>query len=178
MSKGEGMGKEEEGKGEREIVCEALSETEKIANAPRGNRTWDPSKRGWCSTIEQLRQTTSPASLFEILSALPPLHNRGIIQCPQTNPLCSGLGVCDFPFLPKLHFRYPCLLSRSLHFSFPSPFDLSHALKTHPPHLSQKQLSFQTVHDAQWRPWRVAWVKRVSLWALDDACVVKWRQSG
>ena len=30
-------------------------------------------------------------SEFEILSALPPLHNIGIIQCPQlTNPLCSG----------------------------------------------------------------------------------------
>ena len=42
-----------------------------------------PSKRGWCSTIEPLRHATSPASLFEILSALPPLHNIGIIQCPQ-----------------------------------------------------------------------------------------------
>ena len=82
-------GKEEERKGEREreIGSEALAETEKIANAPAGNRTRDPSKRGWCSTIEPPRQATSPASLFEILSALPPLHNIGIIQCPQlTNP--------------------------------------------------------------------------------------------
>ena len=46
-------GKEEEGKergrkgkGEREIGSEALAETEKIANAPAGNRTRDPSKRG------------------------------------------------------------------------------------------------------------------------------------
>ena len=34
------------GKGEREIGSEALAETEKIANAPAGNRTRDPSKRG------------------------------------------------------------------------------------------------------------------------------------
>ena len=79
-SKGEGKGKEEEGKGrggkgerEREIGSEALAETEKIANAPAGNRTRDPSKRGRCSTIEPPRQAISPASLFEILSALYPL---------------------------------------------------------------------------------------------------------
>ena len=48
-SEGEGKGKEEEGrkqkgKGEmeREIGSEALAETEKIANAPAGNRTQDP----------------------------------------------------------------------------------------------------------------------------------------
>ena len=47
-SEGEGKGKEKEGKGERErgIGSEALAETEKIANAPAGNRTRDPSKRG------------------------------------------------------------------------------------------------------------------------------------
>ena len=45
-------GKEEEGKEkgkgerEREIGSEALAETEKIANAPAGNRTRNPSKRG------------------------------------------------------------------------------------------------------------------------------------
>ena len=79
------------GKGEREIGSEALVEMEEIANAPALNRTRDPSKRGWCSTIEPPRQATSPASLFEIVSALPPLHNIGIIQCPQlTNPLRSG----------------------------------------------------------------------------------------
>ena len=46
-SEGEGKGKEEEGKGERErgIGSEALAETEKIENAPAGNRTRDPSKR-------------------------------------------------------------------------------------------------------------------------------------
>ena len=47
------------------------------------NRTRDPSQRGWRSTIEPPRQATSPASLFEILSILPPLHNTGIIQCPE-----------------------------------------------------------------------------------------------
>ena len=42
-------------------------------------------------------------------------------------------------------------------------------------HLTQ----FQSVRNAQWRLWRVPWAKRVSqLWALDDAYVVKWRQSG
>ena len=46
-------GKEEEGKGrggkgerEKEIGSEALAERKKIANAPAGNRTRDPSKRG------------------------------------------------------------------------------------------------------------------------------------
>ena len=48
------------------------------------------SKRSWCSTIEPPRQATSPASLFEILSVLPPLHNIGIIQCPQTKPASLG----------------------------------------------------------------------------------------
>ena len=50
---GKGRGKErkrkrkkEERKGGREIGSEALAETEKIANAPAGNRTRDPSKRG------------------------------------------------------------------------------------------------------------------------------------
>ena len=40
-SEGEGKGREEERKGERErgIGSEALAETEKIANAPAGNRT-------------------------------------------------------------------------------------------------------------------------------------------
>ena len=78
------------GKREREIGSEALAETEKIANTPAGNRTRDPSKRGWCSTIKPPRQATSPASLFEILSVLPPLHNIGIIQCPQTKPASLG----------------------------------------------------------------------------------------
>ena len=87
--KGKGIWRER--RSEREIGSEALAETEKIANAPAGNRTPDPSKRGWCSTIEPPRQATSPASLFEILSVLPPLHNIGIIQCPQlTNLLRSG----------------------------------------------------------------------------------------
>ena len=40
-------GKEKEkGEREREIGSEALAETEKIANAPAGNRTRNPSKRG------------------------------------------------------------------------------------------------------------------------------------
>ena len=88
--KGRGRERKRKGKGEREIGSEALAETEKIANAPAGNRTRDPSKRGWCSTIEPPRQATSPASLFEILSVLPPLHNIGIIQCPQTKPASLG----------------------------------------------------------------------------------------
>ena len=50
----------------REIGSEALAETEKIANAPAGNRTRDPSKRGWCSTTEPPRQATVPANLFQI----------------------------------------------------------------------------------------------------------------
>ena len=82
--RGRGRERKRKGKGEREIGSEALAETEKIANAPAGNRTRDPSKRGWCSTIKPPRQATSPASLFEILSVLPKLHNIGIIQCPQT----------------------------------------------------------------------------------------------
>ena len=90
-SKGEG--KVEEGKEERKLEVKLWAETDKkkIANAPARNRTRDPSKRGRCSTIEPPRQATSPVSLFKILSALPPLHNIGISQCPQlTNPLRSG----------------------------------------------------------------------------------------
>ena len=41
-----GRERKRKGKGEREIGSEALAETEKIANAPAGNRTRDPSKRG------------------------------------------------------------------------------------------------------------------------------------
>ena len=44
--KGRGRETKRKGKGEREIGSEALAETEKIANAPAGNRTRDPSKRG------------------------------------------------------------------------------------------------------------------------------------
>ena len=42
------------------------------------------------SYLKPPRQATSPASLFEILSVLPPLHNIGIIQCPQTKPASLG----------------------------------------------------------------------------------------
>ena len=59
-------GKKEEGKGWKGNWKWSLAETEKIANAPAGNRTRNPSKRGWCSTIEPPRQATSPAGLFEI----------------------------------------------------------------------------------------------------------------
>ena len=45
-SKGEGKGEEGKEKGKGEIGSEALAETEKIANAPTGNRTRNPSKRG------------------------------------------------------------------------------------------------------------------------------------
>ena len=89
-------GKEEEEKergrerGEGKLEVKLWQKRKKIANAPAGNRTRDPSKRGWCSTIEPPRQATSPASLFEILSVLPPLHNIGIIQCPQTKPASLG----------------------------------------------------------------------------------------
>ena len=43
--KGRGRERKRKGKGGREIGSEALAETEKIANAPAGNRTRDPSKR-------------------------------------------------------------------------------------------------------------------------------------
>ena len=47
MRQFEGKRKEGEGKEETEIGSEALAETEKeIANAPAGNQTRDPSKRG------------------------------------------------------------------------------------------------------------------------------------
>ena len=44
MEKGKGRKGKEKGKGEKEseIRSEALAETEKIANAPAGNRTRDP----------------------------------------------------------------------------------------------------------------------------------------
>ena len=125
---GRGKGK---GRGiERDIGNEVLAEREKIANAPAGNGAQDPSNCGRCSTIEPPRQATSPSSSLEILSALPPLHNIGIIQCPQLTQWWSISRVCWVrflagafaisPILPKLNFQFP--------FSFPSPFDLSFAL--------------------------------------------------
>ena len=89
-------GKEEEGKergrerGKEKSEVMLWQKRKKIANAPAGNLTRDPCECGWCSTIEPPRQATSPASLFEILSVLPPLHNIGIIQCPQTKPASLG----------------------------------------------------------------------------------------
>ena len=81
----------------------------KNRNAPAGNRTRDPSKCGWCST----KQSTSPASLFEILSALPPLHNIGIIRCPQlTNLLRSGEAGYLSPF--PLPLTFVCAKKRIL----------------------------------------------------------------
>ena len=44
--KGRERARKKKGKGGKEIGSEALAETEKIANAPAGNRTLDPSKRG------------------------------------------------------------------------------------------------------------------------------------
>ena len=91
-------GKEEEGKEkgkgerEREIGSEALAETEKNRKRPSRESKPEPQQTRlmlyhWATETSD----TSPASLFEILSALPPLHNIGIIQCPQlTNPLRSG----------------------------------------------------------------------------------------
>ena len=61
-------GEKEEGKGESEIGSEALAETGKNRKRPSRESNLDPSKHGWCSTIEPPRQATSPASLFEILT--------------------------------------------------------------------------------------------------------------
>ena len=56
----------------------------------KGNWKWSFGRNGK-NCKRPPRQTTSPGSLFEILSALPPLHNIGIIQCPPlTNPLLLG----------------------------------------------------------------------------------------
>ena len=90
-SKGEGKGKEEGRKGEREIGSEALAETEKNCQTLRpGNEPGTPENAADALPLSE-RQVTLPASLFEILSALPPLQNIGIIQCPQlTNPLRPG----------------------------------------------------------------------------------------
>ena len=65
-SKGEGKGKEEKGKekGKGELEVKLWQKRKKLANAPAGNRTRDPSKRGWCSTIEPPRQAISPCSQF------------------------------------------------------------------------------------------------------------------
>ena len=70
--KGRGWERKRKGKREREIGSEALAETEKIANAPAGNRTRDPSKRGWCSTIKPPSLPIS-LSLFPFLFLSHPL---------------------------------------------------------------------------------------------------------
>ena len=109
--KGRGRERKRKGKGEREIGSEALAETEKIANAPAGNRTRDPSKRGWCSTIEPPRQATSPASLFE----MPKLH----FQFPFPPLFPSSFFPFLFLSLPLLSLRpFVCALkSHSSHLS-------------------------------------------------------------
>ena len=118
-----GRERKRKGKGEREIASEALAETEKMANAPAGNRTRDPRKRGWCSTIEPPRQATSPASLFKILSVL---------------PLCDFFRFChsftsNFPFPLSLPLSFP---SSSFPFLFLSLRPFVCALKSHSSHLS------------------------------------------
>ena len=118
----EGRGK---GKGEREIGSESLvpAESENIANALAGNRTRNPSKRGWCSNIEPPRQATSPAGLSMVEHQLHLLGSQ--VRFP------AGTFAIFFPFLPKLHFQFPFLLS--LPFPLPSTFRLR--LKTHSSHL-------------------------------------------
>ena len=86
-------GKKEEGKGGKGIWKWSFGrngKNRKPPPPPAENRARDPSKRGWCSTIEAPRQATSPASFFEILSVLSPLHNIGTIQCQQTIPASLG----------------------------------------------------------------------------------------
>ena len=59
----------EKGKGKLEVKLR--QKRKKIANAPAGNRTRDPSKRGWCSTIEL--PLPFPASSFPFLFLSLPL---------------------------------------------------------------------------------------------------------
>ena len=56
-----------------------------------------------------------------------------------------------FPFLPKLHFQFPFLLSLPLHFPLSFPFNLSRALKAHSLHLSHKLNAWSS--DVLIQPW-------------------------
>ena len=77
-------------------------------------------------------ETSNITSRFVwILSVPPPLHNIGIIQCPQTNPLCFAFPSSSFPF--------------------PSPFDLSLALKPNYSHLPHKQFVWFHFTTKKWR---------------------------
>ena len=165
-SKGEGKGKEEEGKGrggkgerEREIGSEALAETEKFANAPAGNRTRDPSKRGWCSTIEPPRQAISPASLFSnklagdiaclggsMVEHQPRLLGSRVRFPAGAFAIFSVSAKASLPISLSLS-PFPPLPFPSSSFPFPSPFDLSFALKNASSHLFHKHnLSSRLCH--------------------------------
>ena len=112
---GRGKGKEEEGKGEMEIGSEALAETgKKIVNAPAGNWTQDPSNCGWCSIIEPSKLAGDVACLGGSLEEHQPRLLGSRVR------FLAGVSAVFFPFLPKLHFQFPFLLSLLSSFPFPS----------------------------------------------------------
>ena len=98
---GRGIGK---GRGrERELEVKLWQKQKNFANASAGNRTRDPSKRGWCSTIEPPRQATSPASVSEILSALITLLKWSSLSMNCCKSRCQHVsGVCITWFCLRL----------------------------------------------------------------------------
>ena len=136
--KGERRGRNGETERKKEIESEALAGTEKNHRRPSRESNSGPRKTRLMLNNWATEKSDITSQFIENLSALPPPHHIGIIQCPQlTNPLHSGdpprsplcvthiLSLSPFPPLP-----FP-----SSSFPFPSPFDLSFALKMHSSHL-------------------------------------------
>ena len=80
-----------EGK-EGEIGSEALAGTE-ISQTPQpGIEPGTPANAVDALPLSHRDKRHHQPVCLTILSALPPLHNKGIIHCPQPNPLRSGEG--------------------------------------------------------------------------------------
>ena len=67
-----------------------MAETEKSQTPKPGIELGTPANAAHALRLSHRDKRHHQPVWLTILSTLPPLHNRGIIQCPQTNPFCSG----------------------------------------------------------------------------------------
>ena len=77
---------------EGESGSEALAETEKSQTSQPGIEPGTPANAVDALPLSHRDKRHHQLVCLTLLSALPPLHNKGIIHCPQTNPLRSAGG--------------------------------------------------------------------------------------
>ena len=92
----------------------------KIVNAPAGIPLNPGPQQTRLMIIEPPRQATSPASLFEILSALPPLHNINRRLSPSAHVRRQSLPVWpptvnEYQLLQSLVCQWPPKETQALH---------------------------------------------------------------